>query len=58
MARLEPWPSEPGGLSTRVLADSLFAAQIRNAETNKLIASGFHSKVNVMPKATKPAAKL
>ncbi|KAI5452297.1 hypothetical protein NCC49_000861 [Naganishia albida] len=56
----------PEGTKLKIISETLnvggrianMRCEIRNAENNKLIASGFHSKVNVMPKASSVAAKL
>ncbi|GHJ86592.1 hypothetical protein NliqN6_2994 [Naganishia liquefaciens] len=56
----------PEGTKLKIISETLnvggkianMRCEIRNAQTNKLIASGFHSKVNVMPKTAETAAKL
>ncbi|KAJ9127617.1 hypothetical protein QFC24_001027 [Naganishia onofrii] len=56
--------SSSSGTKLKIISETLnvggrianMRCEIRNADNNKLIASGFHSKVNVTPKTTNQAA--
>ncbi|KAJ9119665.1 hypothetical protein QFC22_003375 [Naganishia vaughanmartiniae] len=61
--KLVPWCFSEPGTKLKIISETLnvggrianMRCEIRNADNNKLIASGFHSKVNVTPKPTNKA---